>query len=103
MTAREIGIPDDVVAGGRDAGSGSGYSRISSVAGSTLPTLLVPNATKNTVPFEFTAMPYGRDFGEGGVSSLISPVFGSSRPMRLAFWTVNQRMPLRSKISVCGS
>ena len=42
---------------GRDAGSGNGYSRISSVFGSTLPTLLEPNSTKNTVPFEFTAMP----------------------------------------------
>src|SRR6266702_7784953 len=48
-------------------------------------------------------MPYGRDFGVGGVSSLISPDFGSSRPMRLAFWTVNHRMPAWSKISVCGS
>src|SRR5882724_12808845 len=88
---------------GREAASGSGYSRISSVRGSTLPTLLAPNATQNTVPFEFTAMPYGRDFGVGGVSSLISPVFGSSRPMRLAFCTVNQRIPVLSKRSVCGS
>src|SRR5947207_90048 len=48
-------------------------------------------------------MPYGRDFAVGGVSSLISPVFGSSRPTRLAFCAVNQRIPLWSKISVCGS
>src|SRR5712692_8320340 len=33
----------------------------------------------------------------------MSPVLGSSRPTRLAFWAVNQRMPLWSKISVCGS
>src|SRR5207248_7850372 len=46
---------------------------------------------------------YGRDFAVGGVSSLISPVFGSSRPTRLAFCAVNQRIPLWSKISVCGS
>src|SRR5713101_3924215 len=48
-------------------------------------------------------MPYGRDFGVGGVMSLISPVFGSSRPTRLAFCTVNHKIPLWSKISVCGS
>src|SRR6266404_2012444 len=48
-------------------------------------------------------MPYGRDFGVGGVSSLISPVFGSSRPTLLAFCTVNHKIPLWSKISVCGS
>src|SRR6266571_6494789 len=48
-------------------------------------------------------MPYGRDFGVGGASSLISPVFGSSRPTRLAFCAVNHRIPLWSKISVCGS
>src|SRR6266571_7180671 len=48
-------------------------------------------------------MPYGRDFGVGGLSSLISPVFGSSRPIRLAFCIVNHRIPLLSKISVCGS
>src|SRR5439155_1289913 len=42
---------------GREAVSGKRYSRISSVFGSTLPTLWVPNSTKNTVPFEFTAMP----------------------------------------------
>src|SRR5213075_2337835 len=34
---------------GREAGSGKGNSRISSVVGSTLPTRLVPNSTKNTV------------------------------------------------------
>src|SRR2546428_8018995 len=48
-------------------------------------------------------MPYGRDFGVGGVSSLISPVFGSSRPTRLAFCSVNHKIPVWSKISVCGS
>src|SRR5919204_424571 len=48
-------------------------------------------------------MPYGRDFAVGGVSSLISPVLGSRRPTRLAFWAVNQRIPLWSKISVWGS
>src|SRR5437879_4809900 len=48
-------------------------------------------------------MPYGRDFGVGGVSSLISPVFGSSRPTRLAFCSVNHKMPVWSKISVWGS
>src|SRR5438309_7396710 len=42
---------------GRDAGSGNTYSRISSVLGSTLATLLVPNRTMKTVPFELTAMP----------------------------------------------
>src|SRR5713226_4698475 len=48
-------------------------------------------------------MPYGRDFGVGGVNSLISPVLGSSRPTRLAFWTVNHKISLWSKMSVCGS
>src|SRR3989442_56619 len=42
---------------GRDAGSGNTYSRISSVLASTLATLLVPNRTMKTVPFELTAMP----------------------------------------------
>ena len=46
-----------VIRRGRDAASGNGYSRISIVLGSTLPTLLVPNSTKNTMPFEFTPMP----------------------------------------------
>ena len=42
---------------GRAAASGNRYSRISIVFGSTLPTLLAPNSTKNTMPFEFNAMP----------------------------------------------
>src|SRR5712664_3944151 len=88
---------------GRAPGSGSLYSLICSVSGSTAATLLTPHCTTNTTPLEFTAMPYGRDLGVGGVSSLISPVLGSSRPMQLAFCTVNHRMPALSKISVCGS
>src|SRR5712692_2082494 len=88
---------------GREAGSDRVYSRISSVFGSTLATLLVPNWTTNKLPLESSAMPYGRDFGVGGVSSLISPDFGSSRPMRLAFCTVNHRIPALSKMRVCGS
>src|SRR5262249_10817409 len=88
---------------GRDAGAGKVYSRIASVFGSTLAILLTPNWTTKSVPLESNAMPYGRDFGVGGVSSLISPVFGSSLPIRFAFCTVNQRMSLRSKSSVCGS
>ena len=42
---------------GRDAGSGSLYSWNSIVFGSMLPTWLVPNSTKNTMPLEFSAMP----------------------------------------------
>jgi hypothetical protein len=42
---------------GRAPGSGSGYSRICIVFASMLATLLVPNSTKNTTFFEFTAIP----------------------------------------------
>src|SRR6266576_6106436 len=42
---------------GREAGSGRVYSRISSVFGSTLATLLVPNWTTNKLPLESSAMP----------------------------------------------
>src|SRR5437763_16087040 len=62
---------------GRDAGSGQTYSRTSSVMGSTLATLLVPNMTTKAVPFELRAIPQRRGFGCGTVCSLISPVLGS--------------------------
>src|SRR5207247_1061479 len=87
---------------GREAASGSGYSRISSVRGSTLPTLFVPNATQNTVPFEFTAIPYRRDFGVGGVRSLITPVSGSTRPSMFVIWLVYQSAPSLVASGSCG-
>src|SRR5262245_15776552 len=88
---------------GRAPASGSGYSVICIVLLSMLATLLVPKSTKNTTFLELSAMPDGRGFGGGEVARFIWPVAGSSRPTMLACWTVNHKMPSRSKMRVCGS
>jgi hypothetical protein len=42
---------------GRLSAYGKTYSRICSVFGSMLASLLLPNSAKNGTPFEFTAIP----------------------------------------------
>src|SRR5262245_16495230 len=90
---------------GRDAGSGRGYSVMTSVFGSALAILLELNSSKNGTPFEVSRTPYGREFAVGDSTSLIAPsgVFGSSTPMKFPACTVKKMRPSCRNAIVCGS
>src|SRR5688572_28767521 len=85
------------------APSGSRYSLISIVFGLICAILFVPNSQYQGLPFESIRIPYGRERAVGDCFSVTCPVFGSSFPTKLPCWTVNHKIPLESKIGVCGS
>src|SRR5260221_7990245 len=90
---------------GRDSSLGSGYSRMTSVAGSALAILFELNSSKNGVPFESRRTPYGRELTVGDSTSLMAPfgAFGSRVPMKLPACTVKKIRPSRRKAIVWGS